>query len=83
MVGRTLKIGKVSIKCGYYYHGNDYGHEAELLVSGKLVDSARCQFDRKVWERFPYDTVIKKLINETKKLTGAKKQAFLLAVAGL
>ncbi len=80
---RTLTIGNVSIECEYYDQRNGFGHKAELFVFGGLVDTARCQYDNRTWERFPYDSVAKKLIRETKKLNEAKKQAFLSAVAGL
>lgn len=76
-MGRIFKVNdKVEIVCDSV--GTRYGfrHEARLFVNGYEREKAKCCYHNRTWERFPYETVILKLIEQTDELTDEEKEQF-------
>jgi hypothetical protein len=75
---RIFKVNdKVQIVCESV--GTRYGfrHDARLFVNGnEYGDKAKCCYYNRTWERFEFETVLMKLLEETDALTEAEKEQF-------
>jgi len=77
-MARIFKINEnMEIVCDSV--GTRYGfrHDARLFVDGCDVEKAKCCYYNRTWERFPFETVVLKLIEQTDALTEVEKEQFL------
>jgi len=71
-----FRMGKVTIICEYKNSRDGFSHKAILLKNGVEVDSARCHYLNRTWESFPYQSVMRKLVDKTKRMTKTEKTLF-------
>lgn len=79
-MSRIFKINdKTEIVCDSV--GTRYGfrHDARLFVNGYEVEKAKVCYYNRTWESFEFDSVIRKLIDQTDRLTKTEKEQFLTA----
>jgi len=75
--GKIFKINeKMSIVCDWIDTRYGFKHEARLFVNGYEAEKAKCCYHNRTWERFEYETVVLKLINQTDRLTEEEKTRF-------
>ena len=76
-MARIFKINEnMEIVCDSV--GTQYGfrHDARLFVDGCDVEKAKICYYNRTWERFEFESVIMKLIDQTDRLTEAQKKQF-------
>lgn len=56
---------------------NGFRHIAILIKDGQEIDRAKATYLNRTWERYEYESVIKKLLDKTTELTQAEKNKFL------
>lgn len=67
---------KVDIACERVKTRYGFRHDARLIVNGGEVNKVKCCYYNRTWERFEFDTVIHKLLDETDVLTKRQKINF-------
>ncbi len=76
-MARIFKVNdKVQIVCDSV--GTRYGfkHDAKLFVNGFEREKAKCCYYNRTWERFEFQSVVLKLIDQTDQLTEEQKEQF-------
>ena len=56
---------------------NGFKHEATLLIHGIERDKTKVNYLNRTWERYEFETALKKLVNETKELSKDEKKECL------
>ena len=69
---------KFSIVCESQNRRGGFKHVATLLEDGQEIDTAKCLYVNRTWERFTYASVLAKMID--KHFTGAERDGFMAAV---
>jgi len=71
---RNFKITeKINILCEWKNTKNGFKHEATLLINGFEKDKTKINYLNRTWERFEFESVVKKLINKTEELNEEEK----------
>ena len=77
------KIDKnLEIVCEYKKTRNAFKHEATLLKDGYEIESTKKCYSNRTWERFEFESVIKKLLDKTKIITERRKTNFIERISG-
>ena len=58
---------------------NGFKHTATLLVNGNESESVKINYLNRTWERYRFESVLKKLLDRTDEITGRQKKRFLNA----
>jgi len=73
-----FKINKnISVICEAKKTRNGFKHEAILLINGAERNKAKICYLNRTWERYEFESVIEKLLDETPYLSKAQKSKFL------
>lgn len=67
-----------TVVCESMSRRGGFKHVATLLKNGSEVDSAKCLYVNRTWERFCYASVLYKLID--KCFTGDEREKFLAVI---
>lgn len=62
----------VSIECEFQSTSSGFNHIAHMLVSGKKINKVKCHYINRTWERFMYESVLLKML-EQNYLTNSEK----------
>lgn len=73
----TFTMGKITVVCEFESTRNGFRHIAVLLINGYEHSRAKCCYLNRTWERFQYQSVLQKLIQDTNRLTKRQKTMFL------
>lgn len=78
MTSKIFKVNdKIVIVCDWVNTRYGFRHDAKLFVNGlEHGDKAKCCYYNRTWEKFEFETVIHKLLEETDALTESEKEAF-------
>lgn len=72
---RTFRISKkISIVADASSTRNGFKHTATLMINGRGVDSTKVNYLNRTWERFEFQTVMKRLIEKTNSLNKLEKK---------
>lgn len=75
---KVFKINQdIEVVCEWKKTRNGFKHEATLLVNGIEKDKTKICYLNRTWERYEYESVLKKLINDTKELSEDVKKVCL------
>lgn len=66
----------VEILCESQDTRSGFRHLATLFVNGYERDKTKVCYINRTWEKFTFETVIHKLLEQTDELTDAQKDAF-------
>ena len=66
-----------SIICRFVSTRSGFKHEATLTRNGEQIDSTKVTYVNRTWERYEYQTVLQKMINNTSELTDKEKRRFM------
>ena len=81
---KTFKINKeLTIECEWKKTRTAFKHEAILLLNGREIEFTKICYVNRTWERFEFESVIKKLLDKTELLTARKKANFLKRADGI
>lgn len=73
--GTLFKINdKISVVARYEKTRNGFRHIADLYVNGAYVDSAKVTYLNRTWESYEFQTVLKKVIENTSQLSDEEKK---------
>lgn len=67
-----------TIVCEYQNRRGGFKHVATLLQDGQEIDSTKCLYVNRTWERFQYASVLFKMID--KHFKGQERETFMAAV---
>ena len=73
---RIFTTGKITVVCEFESTRNGFRHIAVLLINGCERDRAKRCYLNRTWERFQYQSVMQKLIQDTDILTRRQKTLF-------
>jgi len=77
------KIDKnLEIVCEWKNTRTAFKHEATLLKNGYEIEYAKICYHNRTWERFEFESVIKKLLDKTKIITERRKTNFIERISG-
>lgn len=67
---QIFKINKqYQIVCQYVSTRSWFRHTAELILNGyRTVDTAKCCYINRTWERFTYESVIQKILSQNEDI---------------
>lgn len=72
---QIFKINKkIQIVCDTLSTRNGFKHEASLILNGYDIDKVKINYLNRTWERFTYDSVIKKLAEDSKYLEDKERK---------
>ncbi len=75
---RVFKISKeIEVVCEWVKTRTAFKHEATLILNGSEQDKTKICYQNRTWERFKFQSVCKKLINNTKELNKEQKDLCL------
>jgi len=81
---KTFKINKdFEIACEWKKTRTAFKHEAVLLKNGEEIDRTKICYLNRTWERFDFESVIRKLLDKTGILKGEKINNFLDRISGI
>ena len=76
-MGKIFKVNEnAQIVCDWINTRYGFKHEARLFINGNEMEKAKCCYHNRTWERFEFETVLLKLIEQTDRLTDAEKKQF-------
>lgn len=74
---QTFKVNrKIEVVCNSEDTRYGFRHLATLLYNGREVDRAKCCYYNRTWERYTYESVLKKLAEATTALSDKEKKLF-------
>jgi len=80
---KTFEINDhLQIICEWKKTRTAFKHEATLLKDGLQLDKVKICYLNRTWESFDFESVIQKLLDQTKILTEAETQKFMDQCAG-
>jgi hypothetical protein len=81
-MGRIFKVNdKVEIVCEWVNTRYGFRHDARLYINGnEYGNKAKCCYYNRTWEKFEFETVIHKLLEQTDALTDAEKELFRIGL---
>ncbi len=66
MESRLIKIDdSTNVLCEVYDNGRHWGHRAKLFKNGVEKAKATITYDNRTWERFQFESVIRKVIRKS------------------
>jgi len=72
---------RVNVECHTNSTKSGFSHIAKLFINGKQVKKVSCQYLNRTWERYQYESVLKKLANKaTKILSGSDFEDLVKAI---
>lgn len=75
---KTFEIEKdYQIVCEVKKTRNGFKHEATLLRSGYEIERTKICYYNRTWERFEFESVLRKLLDKTDILTKRRKNNFI------
>ncbi len=79
----TFKISKdVEVICESKKTRNGFKHVATLRRNGHYSDEVKCCYLNRTWERYTYESVLKKLAENTTQLSDKEKKKFQKIIKG-
>ena len=82
---QDMKIFKINshveVVCEWKKTRTAFKHEATLLIDGIERDKAKICYVNRTWEKFEFESVIKKLMEKVKILNDKEKKVFLSRLA--
>lgn len=80
---QTFKInGNLEVVCEWVNTRNGFKHVATLLLDGREQESVKINYLNRTWERYEYESVLKKLHDESRVLSQDQKDLFLTRING-
>ncbi len=73
---QLFTMGKVTVICEWESTRSGFRHLATLLTNGCERETVKCCYQNRTWEKFQYQSVLRKLINGTEGLTKRQKTLF-------
>lgn len=74
---KVFKMSKnIEVVCEALKTRNGFKHTATLFVDGKERESVKICYLNRTWERYEYQSVLRKILNETKYLNDTEKKKF-------
>lgn len=78
---KIFKLNNIySIVCTWSSRRGGFKHTATLMQNGHEIDSAKCTYVNRTWERFEYQSVLRHLLGQTLELTDKEKKRFIKKV---
>lgn len=75
---REFKLDEhISVVCDWKKTRTAFKHEATLLLDGNEIDKTKICYQNRTWESYEYQSVLLKLINDTKELLPEQKALFI------
>ena len=72
---KLFQINKnIAIVCNWHNTRNGFKHTATLLYDGQERDEVKICYLNRTWERFEFESVLEKLVEETGSLTDKEKK---------
>ena len=65
---------KIEVVCEWKKTRIAFKHVATLLINGREVDKTKSCYQNRTWERYTYESVLKKLIDKTTALSTTDKE---------
>ena len=76
-----MKIFKITehieVVCDWAKTRNGFKHTATLMIDGAEQESTKCNYLNRTWERYEYQSVLQKVINNSKVLSEEDKKICL------
>lgn len=72
----------LSVVCEYQNTRNGFRHIATLTDNESDVESVECTYLNRTWERYEFESVLKKLLNDSKFLSPEQKTIFKAKIDG-
>lgn len=66
---------KIQIVCDWHKTRNAFKHTATLIINGNDIETVKICYRNRTWERFEFESVLEKLIDETESLSADEKKA--------
>lgn len=80
---QTFKINdNLEVVCEWVNTRNGFKHVATLLLDGREQESVKINYLNRTWERYEYESVLKKLHDESRVLSQDQKDLFLTRING-
>lgn len=80
---QTFKINdNLEVVCEWVNTRNGFEHVATLLLDGREQESVKINYLNRTWERYEYESVLKKLHDESRVLSQDQKDLFLTRING-
>ena len=80
---QTFKINdNLEVVCEWVNTRNGFKHVATLLLDGHEQESVKINYLNRTWERYEYESVLKKLHDESRVLSQDQKDLFLTRING-
>jgi len=74
---KIFRLNKTySIVCDSVSNGPGFKHIATLTRNGEQIDSTKVQYYNRTWERYTFQTILRKMIDQTNELTDKEKRRF-------
>lgn len=70
---------KLTIACEYYETSRSWGHRAEILLDGELVDKKKIVYYNRTWEAHQFDSLLSKC-SDSKELTKQDKADIMVFI---
>lgn len=73
---KTFKIKEnLEIVCEYKKTRSGFKHTASLIQSGKEIESVKCTYLNRTWERYEFESVLNKLADKSAYLSDTERQS--------
>lgn len=80
---QTFKINdQLEVVCEYHNTRNGFKHTATLLLNGLEQEEVKCTYLNRTWERYEFESVLKKLLDQTRVLSDDQKALFKQKIDG-
>lgn len=74
---KIFKIAKgLEVVCESLKTRNGFKHTATLLINGRDCESVKCTYLNRTWESYEFESVLKKLLEDTKRLKPLERKQF-------
>jgi len=68
---------RIEVVCEWKKTRTAFKHVATLLINGREIDETKICYQNRTWERYTYESVLEKLINNTTALGSEDKKVCL------
>lgn len=73
---KSFKVSEhLEIVCEFKKTRSGFKHEATLLRDGAEVDKTKCCYQNRTWERYEFESVLRRIVEKTTSLTEEERQA--------
>lgn len=74
---KTFEINdEYDIACERENTSSGFRHLATLMHKGRIVETAKCRYQNRTWERYEYESVMEKLLKKTSSISDEEKEEF-------